>query len=130
MWTLKSLTVSEKDAETIVHKWFENQTDAVQTAFLARMKFLVGLPGNGWDRPYVGQLHGQCKGLFEIILEADNVQHRPIGYFSAKEEFTFLLFATEKDDEFRPKNTCKLAQLAKQIASTCEERVREINIEC
>ena len=128
MWTLKSLTISYSDSRTVVGEWFNSQTDSVQNAFLVRMKFLVNLPGNAWDRPYVGQLHRKCKGLFEIVLEVENVQHRPIGYFSGKEEFTFLFFATERDGKLDPPNTCWLAQEAKTITLASKERVREINV--
>jgi hypothetical protein len=129
MWTLKSLTVSGSDRRPIASVWFDGQTESVQNAFLARMRFLVALSGHGWDRPYVGQLHRECKGLFEIVLKVDNVQHRPIGYFSGKEEFTFLFFATERDHKLDPPGTCKLAQAAKDIAISHKERVCEITIE-
>jgi hypothetical protein len=125
MWTLKSVTISYSDSRTIVSDWLEDQTDEVQTAFLVRMKFLVGRPGNGWDRPWVGQLHGRCKGLFEIVLKVNKVRHRPIGYFSGKEEFTFLPFATERDNKLDPPNVCELAQKAKKIILLHKERVRE-----
>jgi hypothetical protein len=128
MWILKSLTISDSNNKTIVADWFYSQDEEVQAAFETRMKFLVGLPGDGWNRPYVGQLRRGCKGLFEIILKVENVQHRPIGYFSDKEEFTFIFFATERDGEFDPPNTCELAQRAKIIATLNKGRVREITI--
>lgn len=128
MWTLKSLTLSGSTERTLVADWFDGQTEAVQNAFYIRMKFLIGLPGDGWNRPYVGQLHGKCRGLFEIVLKVDNVQYRPIGYFSGKEEFTFVFFATERDRKLDPPNTCELAQQAKNITLSNKERVREITL--
>jgi hypothetical protein len=127
MWTVKSLTLSAANQKTIVLDWFENQTEAVQNRFLVEMKFLIGLPGGSWVRPYVGLLHDKCEGLVEIVLTVKEEQYRPIGYFSGEKEFTFLFFAMEKDDEFDPLNTCELAQAAKQITMAHKERIREIN---
>ncbi len=91
------------------------------------------MPEDGWDRPDVGQLrHGDCKGLFEIVLFADKVQHRPIGYFSGKKEFTFVAFAVEKGNKFEPPNICKTAKARiKLIEEEKEEekkRVREFTL--
>ncbi len=86
-------------------------------------------PDNGWDRPFVGQLRkGECKGLFEIVLKVNNVQHRPIGYYSAKMEFTFLAFATERDGKFDPPNVCGTAKKRIEIIREDKERVREFTI--
>src|SRR5215212_485650 len=110
MWTLKSFTLLNP-TRTLVAEWYAVQTEEVQEAFEARMKFLRGLPGNGWTRPYVGQLrHGSCKGLFEIVISLPSVEHRPIGYFSGKMEFTIVAFATERDSKFDPITICETAQ--------------------
>ena len=112
---------------TIVAEWYAAQDDAVQAAFLGRMKFLRGLPGNGWDRPYVGQLRGKrCKGLFEIVIEVGNVQYRPIGYFSGEMEFTFVAFAEERDNKLIPESTCDTAKKNIEIIKQNKERVRGI----
>src|SRR5690242_19904741 len=109
-WTVKSL-VDRRSGEkqtTIVSQWYESQSAGVQAAFLTRMKFLQGLPDDGWDRPYVGQLRGKpCKGLYEIVITVEKVQHRPIGYFSGIMEFTIVSFATERDGKLVPVSTCE-----------------------
>jgi len=127
LWKLKSLTLPNS-TRTIVAEWFAAQDDAVQAAFLGRMKFLIGLPGDGWDRPYVGQLRRECKGLFEIVIEVGNVQYRPIGYFSGEMEFTFLAFATERDDRLVPASVCDTAKRNIEIIEQHKERAREITI--
>src|SRR2546422_5051514 len=96
-WTLKSITVSSANNQTIVSEWYEAQSDDVQAAFYTVMSYLKDRPPHGWDRPFVGQLRRECKGLFEIVLTVKGVQHRPIGYFSGHQEFTFIAFATERD---------------------------------
>jgi hypothetical protein len=127
-WTLKALVdrrSPEAPKSTIVKGWFEGQYDDVQQAFLTRMKFLAGLPKDGWDRPYVGQLrHGECKGLFEIVISVVDVEHRPLGYFSGEMEFTIVAFATERDGKFDPKSVCATAKKLIQAIAKGEEHVR------
>jgi hypothetical protein len=127
MWTLKSFT--NPDSKTIVGLWYAAQSEDVKTAFRTRMKFLIPLGENGWDRPQVGQLrHGDCKGLYEIVLKVNKVQHRPIGYFSGKMEFTFLAFATERDNTFEPPNVCTTAKQRLDLIRKDNKRVREFRI--
>lgn len=122
MWKLLNFT--DRDGNGIVKEWFSDQTVEMKATFLARMNALVKLPGDGWDRPDVGQLrHGDCKGLFEIVLFANDTQHRPLGYFSGKEEFTFLAFATEKGSKLLPKDICKTAKTRQKLVE--DERVKE-----
>lgn len=130
-WKLKSYTLPDGKT-TIVNKWFKEQSASVKAAFLNRMNALVKLSENGWDRPDVGQLRGkECKGLFEIVIFADNVQHRPIGYFSGKCEFTFVVFAVEKGGKLTPPNICKTAKERIKIIEDKKEninRVREFTL--
>lgn len=127
LWTLKSYT--RPDGKTIVAEWYEQQSDTVQAIFLTRLKFLRGRPNNGWDRPDVGQLrHGKCKGLYEIVLKMDGVQHRPLGYYSGKLEFTIVAFATERDKQFNPPNICETAQERIAFIKKHKERVREFTV--
>jgi hypothetical protein len=127
MWTLKSYT--SPNGKTIVSEWLDVQSEEVQEAFIARMKFLRGLPANGWNRPRVGQLRrGSCKGLFEIVISLPNVEHRPIGYFSGKMEFTIVAFATERDSKFDPITICDTAQSRIEIIRNNKERCREFKI--
>jgi len=127
-WKLRSFTVSETNNQTIVMEWFDAQDEAVQNAFLARMEYLIPLPADAWNRPYVGQLRRECAGLFEIILKVNNVQHRPIGYFSGRQEFTFLAFATERDNRLDPVNICETAFNRRALIETDPRRSREITI--
>jgi hypothetical protein len=56
LWKLKGLVDPRTVNQTVVDQWYGSQTEDVQLAFVTRMKFLRGLPQDGWDRPYVGQL--------------------------------------------------------------------------
>jgi hypothetical protein len=127
MWKTRSFIQS--NGKTLISEWYAAQSEEVQEAFLGRMKFLRGLPSNGWKRPYVGQLrHGSCKGLFEIVISVSGVEHRPVGFFSGEMEFTFLAFATERDGKFDPIMTCNVAQKRKDIILNDKERSREFTI--
>jgi hypothetical protein len=129
-WTLKGLEdprSTKTPKETIVSQWYEAQYEDVKEAFETRLKFLLALPEDGWDRPAVGQLRRkECKGLFEIVISMPDVEHRPIGYFSGKMEFTIVAFATERDGKFDPKTVCETAQrLVTEIAEG-KRRTRKI----
>jgi len=114
MWKLRSFT--RPDGTPITKKWLRGATSELKAAFLVRMIHLVKLPADGWDRPDVGQLrHGECKGLYEIVLYANKIQHRPLGYFSGKQEFTFLAFAEERGNELDPANICETAQTRRAL---------------
>ena len=59
----------------------------------------------------VGQLHGECSGLFELILFVDRIQFRPIGCYGPAKigEFTLLAGAIEKGKQFTEPNVCRKA---------------------
>lgn len=131
MWKLRCFT--NQDGKPISEKWLKEATSELKAAFFLRMIALTKLPADGWDRPDVGQLrHGDCKGLFEIVLKANKIQHRPIGYFSGNQEFTFLAFAEERDNKFVPPNICSTAQARKALIENEpnkeKKRVCDINI--
>lgn len=123
-WKLKAFTVSESNDRTIVSEWYDAQTEDVQQAFYTRMEFLVQLAI--WDRPHVGRLRKDCKGLMEIRLTKNKVEYRPIGYMSGPQEFTFLAFATERDGKFDPLHICKTAFNRMATIKGNGRRVREI----
>lgn len=127
LWTLKSFVLSD-GVTKLVEQWLAEQDVSVQLAFITRLRYLQGLPANGWDRPYVGQLRRECKGLFEIVLKVNKVQYRPIGYFSGRMEFTILAFAIEKGSKFEPLNVCEQAFNRKALIEENEERASEFTI--
>lgn len=127
MWTLKAFII--RGNVTVVFEWFQGQTDAVQTAFETRLRFLREQPPVVWQRPYVGTLTRDCDGLFEIRLKAENVQHRAIGYYSDELEFTILAFATERDRQFVPLTTCETAQARRRSIEEGRGQAREFTFE-
>ena len=130
LWKLKGLVDRRTVNQTVVDQWYLSQTEPVQVAFVTRMKFLRGLPGDGWDRPYVGQLRWkECKGLFEIVISVGNIEYRPIGYFSGEKEFTIVAFATERDGKFEPKTVCATAKRLIERIKKGQEKVRDFTFE-
>jgi hypothetical protein len=125
MWIFKSFT--RPDGTKLVAEWYSEQDGAVKAAFLTAMKLLRDMPPDGWDRPDVGQLRRECTGLFEIVLKVNSVQHRPIGYMSGHAEFTFLIFAIEKDRKL-PLGTCETAKKRIEIIKADKERASEFRI--
>lgn len=123
-WTFRSF-VSEQN-ESAVHTWYEGQTPAVQAGFDTALKYLRDQPI--WGRPYTGILED---GLIEIRFKVKNVQHRPLGFYGPlRREFTIVFFATERDDEFEPRNACSIALGRKtQAEGNREGRSREWSVE-
>jgi hypothetical protein len=126
MWKLKAFT--KDGVRTIVQEWHAAQSYAVQAAFERRLEMLIKQPPAVWKRPYIGKLRKDCKGLYEIIFEVENIQHRPIGYYSGELEFTILAFATEKSDRFSF-DVCKMAQARKALIEQSKEHAREFTFE-
>ena len=100
-----------------------------EVAFETRLDFLRVRPPSVWQRPYIGTLRKECKGLFEIRLEVGNVQHRPIGYYPGELQFTILAFATERDSKLVPAGVCALAKRRRALIEQNRRYAREFKIE-
>src|SRR4051812_26065468 len=105
LWTLKTYITSGE--EKLVKLWCQSVDDVVWMAFAFHMDYLCGQMADKWGRPWAEKLHGECAKLVEIIFEVDNVQYRPLGFFSGPMEFTFVYFATEVNDRFEPVTACE-----------------------
>jgi hypothetical protein len=127
MWTLKAFTADYRT--TVVAEWYAGQDELVQAAFETRLKFLLAQPPLIWQRPYVGTLRKECKGLFEIRFEVKNVQHRPIGYYSGELEFTILAFATERGGNFDPFHVCRTAKSRKALIDRDRRYARAVTFQ-
>ena len=122
-WTFYSYVSAR--GTSLAEDWLEGQTPAVQARFEAAFRHLEQQPREVWKRPHFDTLKGECSGLGEIRFKADSVQHRPIGFFGPNRgEFTFLLFAIEKDNSFIPKRACKTARQRKSKVLDDKERIR------
>ena len=115
-----------------IHKWLHEQGAIVRAKVNALIRNLEKLD-RAFERPdKVGLLSKPpCKGenLIELILKVNNVQYRPIGWYGpGTREVTLLFGATEKDDQFVPKNACSTAierkkDVIRDRRRICEHRI-------
>ena len=63
-----------------------------------------------WKRPYISKLKGSDK-IWEIRVEFNNIQYRPLGCLGPKSnEFTLLIGAREKGDRLEPIDAIRIAE--------------------
>jgi hypothetical protein len=71
------------------------------------------MPYDEWVLPLFRNLRRDGAGLGEIRFKANDVEQRPIGFRSGPTQFTLVLCATEKNDDFVPANSVAVAQARK-----------------
>jgi hypothetical protein len=115
MWIFKSYEAAS--GKNDVQERYDRATDGVRAEFEVALEFLEGTPRKDWDRPKAARLHRQkYPDYYEIRFFADKLQHRPIGYFGpAEDDFTVLLWATEKGNQLQPKSWFKTAEYRRQL---------------
>jgi hypothetical protein len=96
-----------------VRVWHDAKSKEWQAKFFSRLAALRHLPYEQWTIPPYRNLRGQGAGLGEIRFKTEGVQQRPIGFRSGASEFTLLVCATEKNDQFVPATTISEAQARK-----------------
>jgi hypothetical protein len=106
------------DGTDLIRAWYRDADSKIKAAFDVKTEYLAQRKPQDWQFPYYRALHFECTGLGEIRFTVNKVRHRPIGFFSGKDEFTILFFATEKGDKFVPKSACKTAQERKEMVRT------------
>lgn len=85
-----------------------------------------------WRRPQANKM-SKCKefrDFFEIRFCANNLQQRPIGYFGPdNNDFTILLWATEKGNKLNPENWCEKANRRRNEIIKGKARARYLKLE-
>lgn len=130
LWTFRCY-VSTRGTDEI-RDWYDKQSGAVQAKFDSRLKFLAQRERNEWKREPFALLKGkECEGLGEIRFKANRVQHRPLGYFSPGNVFTFVICAEERGRKFVPKKACQigLSRKAEIDADPEKSHVCEFDLE-
>lgn len=121
--TISSIRGFRSDTNSeLIRDWYKPVDSKVKAAFDVRSKYLVQRKPQDWGFPIYRALHGECAGLGEIRFKANKVQHRPIGFFSGKNEFTILFFATEKGGKFVPKKSCTIAKRRWDLVRSNKEK--------
>jgi hypothetical protein len=89
-----------------------NEFDRASVQFRARLRSklftLSQLELKEWRDPLFKVLTDQ-DGISEIRFTADKVEQRPLGFLSGNYEYTFLLWAKEKNGRFIPRTACEIA---------------------
>lgn len=92
----------------VVSSWYDDYQNlpVVRARLDVLMIHLREQARDGWVRPYFDTLRD---GVGEVRFKANNVNHRPLGFFGPdRNEFTFLYFAT-KTNRFSPANAIDIA---------------------
>jgi len=111
LWTFRCYC--SPDGTDEIRSWYDSKSKEGKAKFFSRMRILAQLPWEEWNENFYKNLHGDCAGLGEIRFFADNIQQRPLGYRSGKNEFTILFCATEKGGKFVPLSACEKALVRK-----------------
>lgn len=115
------------DGSSDLCEWYNQLDDAGKGCFAARMEYLTACntPAE-WTMPYCRQLD---YGISEIRFKSRKVQQRPLGYFGPeRKDFTFLYPATEKDDQFVPKDAIERARDRSKIVEKDPRRANDWDI--
>ena len=109
---------------------YNASTLTMQASFTVALDFLHDQPRANWTRPSAAQLtkvgKGEFRDYFEIRFRAESAQQRPIGYFGPKEnQFTILIWATEKGGRLVPPNWRSTADLRRKAIEAGEASVKE-----
>ena len=100
--------------ENVIQRWLERDiapslTKRVRVKMTAYIQHLEVTARFG--RPYTADLHGECEGLLEIILNLGKVQYRPLACYGPDiaKEITLLMGARERGGRFDPPGACPTA---------------------
>ncbi|WP_446809885.1 hypothetical protein ACH50O_21950 [Methylomonas sp. 2BW1-5-20] len=100
-----------------VQDCYDSGTDELKAEFETALDYLRSMERQHWRRPHAHKM-SKCqtfKDFFEIRFKANNVQQRPIGYFGpGSDEFTILIWTTEKGGSITPKSWCETANRRRQ----------------
>jgi hypothetical protein len=95
--------------------------------YYERLNGFKDQPQHLWNGKRSKALEGYV-GLVEIRFLVGNIQYRPIGFFGPnRNEFTVLVWATEKGDEFVPKNAPSLADDRRKLIEANSQRAHVCN---
>ena len=102
-WTIKCYCNAQ--GRDLFDKEYTGQSAAVRAEFRATLNGLKDQPDiTGWSRPNgFDRLSGKYRELGKLRFKADRIQQRPLGFFGPeKNEFTLLVWATERDGDYHP----------------------------
>lgn len=86
--------------------WYVREDPRVRAAFREFVDAIVQQPLIEWGPQLdVATLHGKWSALHKFKIRLPNIQLRPLGFFGpARNEYTILFVAREKDRDWVPKD--------------------------
>jgi hypothetical protein len=125
-WTFKQFKSASQ--VRVIRDWYVAAANEAKVEFKNRLQFLRQRKIQEWGLPraypaYKG-LGDELGGFGEIRFKANGIEHRPIGCFTGKGEFTILIFAVEKNSKFIPKRSVlvRILKERKQLINQDKER--------
>jgi hypothetical protein len=104
--------VDDRNRNTI-RAWLEGIPDRAELRIEATLRRVRDAPT--LQRPEVGSMVGDCKGLLELRVQCERVQYRPLMcYGPGQREVTILLGATEQNRKIYPPGSCAQALKLKE----------------
>lgn len=125
MIVLRAFTLDDCNQD-VVSLWYQQHGNRpkVRAKLDSRMVYLRQQRREGWVREPYDTLRD---GIGEVRFKAERVLYRPLGFFGpAREEFTFLLFATKTKD-FIPPNAIDIAVERRKVVIRNPERAVRLN---
>jgi hypothetical protein len=119
VWTIKCFV--NEHGRDLFDGDLKKQSAVARAEFRATLNGLRAQPPiQGWCRPFgFDRLSGKYRDLGKLRFKADKVQHRPLGFFGpGKNEFTLLIWATERDGKFYPPSVRNTALKRMRLART------------
>lgn len=127
MWKIKCYVSSS--GKNDVQKTYDSGTENLKAELEVELEYLQIRSREEWRRPHAAKLT-KCKDFrdfYEIRLFADSVQQRPIGYFGPnKNDFTILIWATEKGGKLNPTEWCTKANRLRNEIANGTSRAQEL----
>ena len=119
----------ESNGKNEVQETYDSGNDVLRAEFEVELTYLKVRSREKWTRPHAAKL-SKCKefrDFFEIRFFANRLQQRPLGYFGPNpNDFTILLWATEKGGELIPRSWCKKANSRRQKIIDGEAIIKEL----
>lgn len=113
LWAFK-VFVSDRGTRE-VDEWLNRQPTRAKVKIKRRIAYLEVSDISKWVRPYACKLKGSDK-IWEIIVEFENVQYRPLGCLGPQDdEFTLLVGAREKGGRLEPINVIRIAEQRRDL---------------
>jgi hypothetical protein len=109
-----------------IEEWLMDKRAVPVGARAKIQKILLNLAGfPKWERPLTSTLNGYDR-IIEIRIRWMNTQYRLLGFRGpAEKQFSILVPAIEKDDEFVPLNSPIIATSRMKIVSADRRRIIE-----